>query len=318
MAFNMQNTNVLVDILTTLQRLENRFEDQNDRLTTIELSVRSDATSPVPPSVYRPSTAMDDRPGLHQDEDRNWVMNRFSVEQMAAEYKESVARLRNRFEFVDEKSVILQATGEVDEMSDWRSVSVYSSRPHSQLRFDAFPPPLIPPKDERRATCALVDTLGDDNNNNKKTEVFFSSTRYEDTLPTPPLTASSVSSNSSSSNSRQPPSTPSTSVASQSSQAPAAQISERNRHWIHGPAHKLETAKTAFKTSRLSRRSRKSLDRIRVNVFPAKARIVENSTALRRSANRAIKTCLRVVPNFFAWVGRKMVVQQMKRLDLAA
>jgi hypothetical protein len=76
-ATNMEDPKiVLVDILTTLHRLEARFDDQSDRISVIERCV-----SPEP----------DQNPTLRRSaSSRTWASERVSAERMAAEYKNSV------------------------------------------------------------------------------------------------------------------------------------------------------------------------------------------------------------------------------------
>ena len=309
----MQDPKVLADILTTLQRLESRFGDQTDRLATIELSVRSGATSPTPPSVYRPSTAL----------------NRYSVEEMAADHQASVARLRNRFDFIDDENQDKMYARVVDDAGDWQSVSVYSSRPHSQVFLDGFPlplPPPVPPKDERRALHVNTALNNNENTTNSLPNAdltFLVPPRFE-LLPTPPPTNSTSTSTTTQLSTNPfpfPPSTPPTTTSITTShfhiRRPTRMYTDQNntperagqaawknwRYWIrHGPGYRLDAAKAAFRDSRVNY---------------AKASMVEKGLRMRRGAGRAVKGCLRVVPNFFAWAGRKMVREQVKRLDLS-
>ncbi|KAK4450979.1 hypothetical protein QBC34DRAFT_424294 [Podospora aff. communis PSN243] len=307
----MQDPKVLVDILTTLQRLESLFEDQTDRLTIIELSVRSGATSPAPPSVYRPSSAL----------------NRYSVEEMTAEYHASVSRLRNRFDSIDDdiQSERLPA-GEVDDVAEWQSISVYSSRPQSQILLDGFPlppPPPVPPKDERRPLHINTSPNEDDNLNNNNTNnslpsaaLTFLLPPHFELLPTPPLTNSTTTPTSPTTN--PPPPAPrrhstlltTTSIITEhfNVRRPTRMYTDQNvtpdpdkpyknwRHWIrHAPGYRVDAMKAAFRDST----------------------VMEAGIKMKRSAGRAVKGCLRVIPSAFAWVGGRMVRAQMRRLDLS-
>lgn len=282
---NMQDPKILADILTSLQRLENRFEDQTDRLASIELSVRSRATSPTPPSASR-------------------TLESYSVEEMAADYQASVSKLRSRFEFIDDD--MDNQTREPNDTGDWQSISVYSSRPQSQVLLNGLPlphPPPVPPKDERRNLHVNTSnfTNAPDKDQNQQdiqvpnvSPIYLIPPRFE-ILETPPPPLSVTTSYF---HIRRP----TRNFTNQN--IPADDKTWKNwRHWIrHAPGYRLDAAKAAFRDSRLN---------------CVKANIMEKGVRMRRGTKHTIKACLRVVPNFIAWAGKTMVTQQMKRLDLS-
>ncbi|KAK0642881.1 hypothetical protein B0T16DRAFT_391513 [Cercophora newfieldiana] len=281
----MEDPKVLTNILRTLQRLENRFEDQTDRLATIEQSVRSGATSPAPPSsTNRPSTSLG---------------SSYSVEQMAADYQASVAKIRNRFEFVDDE--VINDTG------DWQSISVYSSRPQSQVLLEGFPlpssAPPVPPKDGRRTSLRINTNISNENDtgNTKNNGIpeaaltFLVPPRFE-LLPTPPPTASSTSTSTPASTplssgpftslSESSPPTRTTSIVSENFNVRRPTVysdsSERSiravfikwRQWVH----QHQPGQRSFRDSRMW--------------YHTKSNAVERGVRMQRSAGRAVKGCL--------------------------
>ena len=136
------NPNVLLDVLSTLHRLEGRFENQDNRLETIEQHIRSGACSPTfdleqdtnSPAVYRSSTSLGKHDNHGNVRERVWsalwdtkIPRETSTSPGAGSYQEAVSRLKNRFEFIDDDEL---RAGKIDDdasiSSGWRSESVYS------------------------------------------------------------------------------------------------------------------------------------------------------------------------------------------------
>lgn len=170
----VMESDILRNILATLQRLEERFEDQNDRLSKIENSARSNASSPT--GRFEPTSSLH-HPSLiaelgdvkaSESRDFNESVQQAANERLTSEYKTTVSRLWGRFAFKDEScseldSVTDMTRGimpaaplnganevsgkpyEVDDKDDWRSVSVYSGsswRRHSIPLGQECPPAL--------------------------------------------------------------------------------------------------------------------------------------------------------------------------------
>ena len=134
--------NVLLDVLSTLHRLEERFENQGNRLETIEQHIRSGACSPSfdveedtgSPAVYRPSTSLGKHGNDGNVRERVWsalwdtkIPRETATSPGAGSYQDAVSRLKNRFEFIDDDEL---RAGKIDDdasiSSGWRSESVYS------------------------------------------------------------------------------------------------------------------------------------------------------------------------------------------------
>jgi len=134
--------NVLLDVLSTLHRLEERFENQGNRLETIEQHIRSGACSPTfdveqdtdSPAVYRPSTSLGKHGNDGNVRERVWsalwdtkIPRETATSPGAGSYQDAAARLKNRFEFIDDDEL---RAGNIDDdasiSSGWRSESVYS------------------------------------------------------------------------------------------------------------------------------------------------------------------------------------------------
>lgn len=130
---------ILLGILSTLQRHEKVIQDQQDRLQILETS-----------NSCNPKTSRPDICGQEQDP---------APIHSSSEYVESVLRLRRLFD-VDSHSGINQwdyktriSSGKQDEnietlsghdADEWRSVSMYTSRPMSRLELDIPAVPQIP------------------------------------------------------------------------------------------------------------------------------------------------------------------------------
>ncbi|KAI9167987.1 hypothetical protein HJFPF1_04130 [Paramyrothecium foliicola] len=132
---------VLLGILSTLQRLETLFQDQNDRLNAIELSLQPDI-------------------GVSRLDEHTPEKDTFDVHS-SSEYLQSVLKLKRFFD-LDSRSVINQyeqaapvSSGlshgdgfdhalRAFESDEWRSVSIYPSRPMSRLELDIPAVPQLP------------------------------------------------------------------------------------------------------------------------------------------------------------------------------
>ncbi|KAK3367633.1 hypothetical protein B0H63DRAFT_455716 [Podospora didyma] len=142
------NDDILKVILATLQRLETRFNDQDERLSTIEFSMLSEASgsSSGKARLSRShsnccSCAMSPA-ALFQGFQRESKMSDLP---MATAYMASMDKLRSRFDF-DEQSEMrsdyncethskmdVLRSQDLAEILDAYSVSVYPSRPLSRL-----------------------------------------------------------------------------------------------------------------------------------------------------------------------------------------
>jgi hypothetical protein len=184
----MSSTDVLVNIFSTLQRLETSLDDQHHRLHTIEVSIRSSTTSPTPdgfsPLARSPMTdkQLPDLPGRFTSPPSSYA------EYAASVHDATVLKLyKRRFEFKSDSCSDLQddegtagasesndGTGgavqfsqspaerlDVPEPSNYYapfhnndaySQSAYSSRPLSRLDMDIPPVPPLPKSTDQAAT----------------------------------------------------------------------------------------------------------------------------------------------------------------------
>lgn len=105
----MENTNVLVEILTTLRQLESSLEDQNHRLKTIEVSIHSTTSSPSLDCSHNfgCQTINKDLPDLPVS---SHVASPSYIEDYRSIYGEVLKELfQRRFEFVDESGFDLRS-----------------------------------------------------------------------------------------------------------------------------------------------------------------------------------------------------------------
>jgi len=295
---------VLVDILTTLHRLEARFDDQSDRISVIERCV-----SPEP----------DQNPTLRRSaSSRTWASERISAERMAAEYKSSVANIRNRFEFIDDwRSELSAHAAEATRDDNRQSISVHSlssSQSRSQPLMELVPPPRNPDRE-------------------KAPEMQMITTRYEDMLQNPPTISSSSSfsnkTNSFSNNSQfssfrrgggrtsTRASTPgyAGTVTFSDILDPRQINNDGDRDSVSGPqlhAHIKEFVSRYLACLRGC--SRVWAARTFDGLCAVAEQVPDEVESLRRTAGRASKSCGVVFRRTAACAGRKMVDLQLKRL----
>jgi len=290
----MQDEHVLVDILSTLHRLEARFDDQSDRLSVIERSV-----SPDPDPPLRRSTST-----------RTWAASeRASIEKMTAEYKTSVANIRNRFEFIDDSSPSVSGVwvDKTEKDADGQSVSVYSEpeRPESRMRLDLVPPPR-------------------NGNREKPAKMHIIALRYEDMVESPAAISSQADSATAS---------PFTSFSGTSTPASSPgyagtvtfdemldNISNNGGSRSNIPAiqiHIKESILQHFEKLRSTSHvwAEKAMHGLYAAADPVPDRVVKS---LKQTAGRFSKPCSKAFQRAIACTGRKMVDQQLKRLDVAA
>ncbi|KAK4442347.1 hypothetical protein QBC34DRAFT_444224 [Podospora aff. communis PSN243] len=281
----MEHQDVLVNILSTLHRLEARFDDQSDRLTIIERSV-----SPAPEPSLRRSTST-----------RTWASTRPStrpsVDQMTAEYKTSIAEIRNRFTFIDDSESEHSVRREhAEKDGDLQSVSVYS-RPQSQLQLELVPPPRNPDRDKAPELIAV---------------------RYEDIVDSPePMSsgASSISSNQfSQSNS------PAASSATTPGYAGNVTFSDYMDNGSNRSSRSRDNIRASVSqhAANLRNLSNVWLQKAVHNLYVAVDVLPDRMETIKNSAARVSQTCFKAVRRAASCVGRKMVEQQLKRLDASA
>lgn len=150
---HVANDDILRVILATLHRLETRFNDQDHRLSSIELTLLPGAgvispaerpeqvcstTSCGCSCVLPPQPLFQGLRGVNSEDEHP----------TASAYMASMDKLRSRFEFDDHSELDVGSAGgsgprmntkrsqELDGMLDCYSVSVYPSRPLSRLELD--------------------------------------------------------------------------------------------------------------------------------------------------------------------------------------
>jgi len=281
----MQDQDTLVVILSTLHRLEARFEDQSDRLTVIERSV-----SPGPEPSLRRSIST-----------RTWSSTRPSVDQMAAEYKTSIAEIRNRFTFVDDSesdgSVNMNHTP-ADKDGDWQSVSVYS-RPQSQLQLELVPPPRNPDRDKHEAPELIA-------------------VRYEDMVDSPEPMSSNGTFISNSQFS------PASSPAASSTTTPGYPGNVTFSDYLENHSNHSDRSRDSIRASlaqraaNLRNMSHVLLEKAVDNLFAVMDTLPDRMETVKNSATRVSQNCFKAFQRAARYVGRKMVEQQLKRLDASA
>lgn len=130
----MANTNVLVDIFNTLNRLESRLEGQDFRLDTIEHSIRSGSISPSDDVVDFPVSP--DSPGRKYS--RSWKEKPLPAEPTppAVEvssgdlYAASIMEMRRKFEFVDDSRSVIHEAFRGNQSEAGPSMQRHQLHPH--------------------------------------------------------------------------------------------------------------------------------------------------------------------------------------------
>ena len=296
---------VLVDILTTLHRLEARFDDQSDRISVIERCV-----SPEP----------DQNPTLRRSaSSRTWASERVSAERMAAEYKSSVGNIRNRFEFIDDwRSELSAHTANATHDDNRQSISVHSLSPpqsRSQLQIELIPPPRNPNREKAPETRKMITT------------------RYEDMSPNPTVISSSSSFSKANSFSNSQFSSRRGGGASTRASTPGyagtvtfsdildpRQINnDEDRDSFSGPqlpvhVHVHIKQFVSRYLACLRGCSRVWAARTFDGLCAVAEQVPDEVESLRRTAGRASKSCGMALRRAAACAGRKMVDLQLKRL----
>lgn len=135
---------ILLGILATLNRLENRFESQSERLTDLEVCIQSRSSSPVGSPHAIPWNKHSERAERASSVFTDSGSRQFALgDYHASAYKDTVANLRKRFEFIDESLSELGKTRNAGgcEDDDYYSASIYSSRPLSRLELESLAVP---------------------------------------------------------------------------------------------------------------------------------------------------------------------------------
>lgn len=317
---------VLQDILTTLHRLEMRFDDQNDRLGTVESSIPVTGGSPMThvgnmPSFRRSPTADGPMPyfprPLYSTEKYDASLRNSS----ASEYVESVMRMRNRFEFDsrselaevpqelmtehdDAPEEIQEGTSYMDGGNDWYTMSVYSSRPLSRLELDIPPVPGI--SQQETCTCEIHQRASD---MPRQTMSYHDTPTTATSMDSPSFGRSLLESEHSASTA--PSTAPST---------PTFKQSQENIGSVPGIYGNL---KQSFKRS-MSIRSRDRAPAVPKQSLPITEETASLSEAeasvpgpsLLTMAKRNAKACISILPRSVSFVTRRLVEQQLKMLEL--